>query len=325
MLGFALYVATWFYQDSRNIQYDFLRFQGWIYPDTWVPYLDTPLKRFWYQFSNQEWRHAFFALPLAKVQSNAAAYFAELPSLFSAPGLALAAVGVVGTVARRPQVGLALLLVFATQIAFWLSYDISDLAKHLLPSYLIMSLWIGLGVAAILDLVSLAWRRLNLESNGRPRGALGGGLATLVVVLALGWLALLPNGSTAWAIALGQEPVDYQTTLSYHVPRNLAESETVARQTVSALPRNAVIFTEWREHFTLGYVAEFQLDRHDILMPRTTHFAREELIRVYTAQGRTIVYQTAGQRGLPPAGGQPGLPGARPPGPANPPTGARGD
>ena len=112
--------------------------------------------------------------------------------------------------------------------------------------------------------------------------------------------------------------VDYQTEPSYHVPPSLTESETTARQTVSSLPANAVIFTEGREHFTLGYVAEFQLGRHDTLMPRTTHFARAEAIQTYAAQGRDIVSSGAGPRGAPPTGGPNGAAFARPTTPGKP-------
>ncbi len=65
------------------------------------------------------------------------------------------------------------------------------------------------------------------------------------------------------------------------------------------------------------------MGRHDVLMPRITYFARDELVGTHTARGRTIVYAT-GRRELPPAGGQAGAPGARQPLPGDLQSGATG-
>jgi hypothetical protein len=107
-------------------------------------------------------------------------------------------------------------------------------------------------------------------------------LLDLPVLLLLATLVLLPNARTQIPVALGQQPVDYRA-IQWHVPANLDEAEAYARLALSRLPPNAVVFAQWKQHFTLAYVAEFEAGRRDLLFTRIDHFAREEAVRRYAA------------------------------------------
>ena len=295
LAGVAIYLAAWAFQDARNVSFDFLHTLGWITPSTWIPSMRTPLDRFLFQATNQEWRHAFFSLPPSRVDSNVAGYFASLPVTITLAGVALAAVGATGALLRRPPLGMALLLTFLAHLAFWMSYDIGDLPKHLLPSYLIVTLWLGLGVGEVLNLSSSAFGRLG--SGVATRAVVEPAVGALVVGL-LAWRTLLPGAEAYWPAGLGRFPVDYEA-IQWHVPANLDQAQAYAEGTVARLPRDAVVFATWKEMFTLEYVAEFQEGRHDVLVTREDHYANVSAVRAY-AEVAEVFFVNSPARWLPP-------------------------
>ncbi len=293
--GFAVFLATWAFQDSRNVPFDFMHTLGWIAPDTWIPSMRTPLDRFLFQATNQEWRHAFFALPLAQIEANVAGYFGNLPITFTLVGVELAAVGVVSALLRRPALGMALLLTFLAQMAFWMSYEIADLPKHLLPSYLLVALWVGLGAGEVVRLAVGTVEKLSERIAGR---AVAGAAVGVVVAAALAWGSLVPLAEAYGPDATGQAPVDYEA-IQDHVPASLGEAQAYAEGTVARLPRNAVVFAAWKQVFTLEYVAEFQEGRPDILVTREDSYANVSAVLAYSV-GRPDFFVDPPARWLPP-------------------------
>jgi hypothetical protein len=278
VLGLVVYLATWFFQDSRNVPHDFMRILGWIAPNTWIPSLDTPLKRFWFEASNQEWRPSFFAMPLRGVGGNVLAYLRELVTFFTIPGLALVGLGVVDMLRRRPRLAFALGLWFATHLGFWFTFSIGDLPRHLLPGYMLIATWCGIGVSVLLRFLNSLpgdfWHR---QRQAALQVALIGSLA---------WLVLLPGARVAWLVTRGDRLVD--RTMDQYAPMIPDEPEKYARRAVSGLPANSVVFTNWKHHFTLVYAAAFQDGRKDILFTRIDHYARDAAMRSYASLQRSL-------------------------------------
>jgi hypothetical protein len=281
VLGVVVYVATWFFQDSRNVPHDFMRILGWIAPNTWIPSLDTPLKRFWFEASNQQWRPAFFALPVRSVGGNVLRYLLELVTLFSIPGLVLVGLGGVDMLMRRPRLALALGLWFGAHLGFWLTFGIADLQRHLLPGYMLLATWCGVGVSVLVRFLTSHpvdfWNRTRQRFSPVVRLALIGSLA---------WLVLLPGARNAWLVMRGDCLID--RAMYGHAPMILDEPETYARQAVSDLPVNSVVFTNWRHHFTLVYAALFQDGRKDILFTLLDHYARSTAMGSYASLHRSL-------------------------------------
>jgi hypothetical protein len=75
-------------------------------------------------------------------------------------GLALAAVGLVWAVWKRPRLGVASLLAWAGYVFYALNYQVPDLAVFLLPAVLVLCLWLGIGALALVRMVDVAGVRV---------------------------------------------------------------------------------------------------------------------------------------------------------------------
>jgi hypothetical protein len=94
-----------------------------------------------------------------------ASFYAELFwQQFGPVGLALAVVGLVG-LARRPKALVLTAVAFVTYAAFALVYRVPDVEVFFIPAFLLVAVWIAVGLDYAADLLrlrsdSLAWRRL---------------------------------------------------------------------------------------------------------------------------------------------------------------------
>jgi hypothetical protein len=244
--------------------------------------MDTRLERFWFQVTNREWQGAFFALNRWAVATNVIAYVRAVPELFTLAGAALIAVGAVACFARRRALGLALLLTFGAQLAFWLTFEIGDLSKHLLPSYLILAIWLGIGAAEVLGLAVAVGARM--AASRASAGGVAGPALAVVSAISLASIVLLPGARGVWLVLLGARPVDY-TTIERHIPTDLQEPGAYARSALRNAAPNSTVFAPWRQMFTLAYVARYELGRQDVLVTRPDHFDRLAALRTYASRG----------------------------------------
>ncbi len=104
---------------------------------------------FWWMVRGEMFSSRFFGVPTTQWPGEIALYAFRLWSNFLGMGCFLGAVGLANDFSRRPAVHLSLLLMFGAHLAFFLPYAVSDKQVMLVPSYLVWSLWISLGVAAV--------------------------------------------------------------------------------------------------------------------------------------------------------------------------------
>jgi hypothetical protein len=70
---------------------------------------------------------------------------------FGLAGAALALIGVIGLAMRNSRAALITLVAFAAYTLYGVVYVVPDISVFLIPAYLIMAVWIGVGVAFCLD------------------------------------------------------------------------------------------------------------------------------------------------------------------------------
>ncbi len=70
---------------------------------------------------------------------------------FGPAGAALALVGAIGLATRNLRAALITLVTFAAYVLYGVVYLVPDVAVFLIPAYLIMAVWIGVGVAFLVD------------------------------------------------------------------------------------------------------------------------------------------------------------------------------
>jgi hypothetical protein len=100
-----------------------------------------------------------------------------LREAFGWPGLALSAVGLLWLTFKKWRVALVTLVTFVAYVWYALCYYVPDVSVFLLPAHLLLAVWLGMGMAAI----------LSLDFRGLPRPRKSGALISLCALLPL-WL-----------------------------------------------------------------------------------------------------------------------------------------
>jgi len=73
---------------------------------------------------------------------------------FSPVGAALAAIGLIGLAVRHRWAALVTFAVFAAYVLYGLVYLVPDVSVFLLPAFLILAIWIGVGVATLISFIA---------------------------------------------------------------------------------------------------------------------------------------------------------------------------
>jgi len=161
---------------------------------------------------------------------------------FGWAGIGLAVVGLAWLVVRRPALALVTLLAFLTYCLYGLVYLVPDISVFLLPTHLLLALWMGLGGGAL-----VRWA-------GRRRGEIS--------ALLLALLALLPL-SRIW-INLGL--VDQSRRM---------EAERWGRYVLSLpLVQDAAVLADGEKFAPLYYLQQVEGLRPDLDL--AVHFTEEE-------------------------------------------------
>ncbi|NLE76835.1 MAG: DUF2723 domain-containing protein, partial [Chloroflexi bacterium] len=134
---------------------------------------------FWAWVTASSYTVFFGENPLAR-SYDAAFYWSLFKEQFSVVGLALAGLGLVNLLLRRPKEWLLVAVALAIQLAFALRYRVGDVEVFFLPAFLLMALLVGAGVSAGPDLGQA------LRERGFGRGAIAVG--RVLALAALGWL-----------------------------------------------------------------------------------------------------------------------------------------
>ena len=133
---------------------------------------------FWWLVSAESYRSLAFGLPTPylayRLQTLAGLLLAQVNWL----GLALALFGIVIAWVRAPRLLLLTLWMAVTSIIFAAGYNTFDWFVNLLPAVLAMTIWLGLGMASLLERVG--------EGAPRVAAVMSASLLLLVIVQAVG-------------------------------------------------------------------------------------------------------------------------------------------
>jgi hypothetical protein len=101
---------------------------------------------------------------------------------FGPAGALLAVAGLIGLVIRQRRAALVTFVALATYVFYGLVYFVPDISVFIIPAYLIMAIWIGAGVAFLLDL--FARQASAASSSTHPAPAQAWRLSLYAVALA---------------------------------------------------------------------------------------------------------------------------------------------
>ena len=132
-------------------QYGFL----WIRSHQGVAYSEMPanptVRDFTWFITGGIFKGRMFALGLAEVLSERVPlYVGSLSNQFSRVGLALGLLGLYGMMVERRKHAVVLVVAFVSSLAFSLSYGIDYIYPFFVPSYILLGILAGYGLAALL-------------------------------------------------------------------------------------------------------------------------------------------------------------------------------
>ena len=97
--------------------------------------------------------HVWLFTSIETAGRNLNRFISDLPSEFIWPGLLLALIGLYSILNIATPVGIFMVVCFLSTVLYSINYDIHDLDSYFLLAYIVIGIWISVGVRSILSLV----------------------------------------------------------------------------------------------------------------------------------------------------------------------------
>jgi hypothetical protein len=250
---------------------------------------DAPWERWGFLYSARQFRPFMFAGPLTQARENFAIYQEHLNTTFAPLAVGLMGLGVLALIARRWREGVLLTLTWLTMLIFVLNYDIWDIQVFYIPTYVLLSLSMSVGAAAILDGVAWALGRITIVKPWAAGGALMTGALILVSVL---W-PMTPAGREAWQ-AGRITFLDGTDFAEYPYPvRDPAYPYQAVALFVARLEDDAIVFTNWDMLYAYYFVAHVEQGRTGLAFHETYP---QDGVRLITASTMAYIDANLGKR-----------------------------
>lgn len=271
-LGGAIFLSAFFLFDANNPPSSFI--QVALYPSRSIwglqdSDLASPIGRLWLTVSGRQWQDAMFPGG-DDFFSGALAYYAErlLNYEFTPLMLLCALLGLEVMVRTVPNLGVFVLVAFATMLYPILNYEPPDKYIFFLPTYLFVALAIGAGASFVLNLV-----------HGRParRKSLWRLVLYVLEVVLLALMVIKPFGASRRQ-ALQAGIADFVTENYAYPVYHLEEPRRTATWKLANLPDDAVLIMEWRALYTMYYLAHVEGERPDITIKEASPHGGEGMV-----------------------------------------------
>lgn len=190
-----------------------------------------------------------FGYALTEVPGQIAHYMQELWQAFFIVGIGPGIYGAWLLLKRDWRFGVTLLLMFATNVIFYINYNVVDKATMFLPTYLVWALWLGIGYQALLTWLidESVERRAYRSRRRRHRPA------------APKWQAPALVGLILFAVVLA---------FAWNLPRVSRAGDTSVRELGESILRHAepdaVIFGWWDSIPVVEYLQLVEGERLDV-------------------------------------------------------------
>ncbi|MDR3574732.1 MAG: DUF2723 domain-containing protein [Anaerolineaceae bacterium] len=117
---------------------------NWGNPQSWQGFL--------WELTGNPYQRLLFHLPLSQFMGRMSAWTNLLLDQFGIPGLLFGLIGVVQSTELNKITRVILAWIFAVYTVFSIGYNTADSVVYLLPSFIVFSVWIGLGILLVLRL-----------------------------------------------------------------------------------------------------------------------------------------------------------------------------
>ena len=211
--------------------------------------LDSPIERLAFLYFPPQFKGQFFSVSSNEVKARMTDFVTE-----ASRSLWLALLGFASLLfPRKDSTGrwreaILLILAFLAFLTFALTYNVFDFYVYYIPVFLVLAIFVGLGVNAMVEAFALI--------PGLPRFVpavlssliLIAGFTSSIDDIALHWKERIPPGLEDWELYF----------FEYPDTRRLE-----AEQIVSRIEDNAILFTDWDHAYDFYYVAHILQGRTD--------------------------------------------------------------
>lgn len=284
LTGLLLMAAAFAYVDLHDSQASILNtayrpsISRW---DMQISDLDSLPERFAFLVFARQWRVAMFTDPGEQMPEALGRLILSLFRDFSPLVIVLMIAGLVFVFRRQARLGWFFLAAILVHLVYTLNYEIGDIYVFYISLYVYLSILAAEGVTVLLRYAVL----LRAAAHSSPTAQLRSGLVPAAVVLLL-LLAVLPfAGSRIRFLQVGQARWDFMNLESN---ARLANWQASIRDSVEALPENAIVLTDWYNLYGYVYEAHVEQGRPDLLFieayPFSTKPGMAESLLVFLAQ-----------------------------------------
>jgi hypothetical protein len=244
ILGILIFLSSFFLLDFLNSPAGY--YNTVVYPSlsTWgmtSADFDSPLERLAFLYFPPQFSGQFFAVSSAEVTTRLIDFATE-----ASWSLALAFLGFIFLLVPRKDTpsrwreALLLILAYATFLTFAATYNVDDFFVFYIPAILTLVVLVGLGIHAILEIVSRIPKLPRMVST-----ALG------IVILIAGFYPSIGDVASAWQGRIPPWTEDWESHLYQYPDERRLEAEEI----VNSLVDNAILFTDWDYAYDFYYVA----------------------------------------------------------------------
>jgi hypothetical protein len=289
-IGIGLYFLAFIALDLNNPPSSFI--QVMLYPSRSLwglqsSDLDNVFQRWWLTASGVQWQDVMFPED-ASLSGTLAFYVSRLLgaefslwmlvlAMFGLGALSPAAGNEPDSAAEMPvslprlvltapsgaRLGAFMLVTYVVMLVFVLNYHPGDRHLFYLPTYLFVALALGRGIGRVLE-----WTH-NLSAK---RGGWTRGLYPLAVVVCV-VVVVSPHAGSRWEALQSGVGTFVDDADTYPYPRdNLEEPRQVGLLRLYTLPEDAFVVMNWRELYTLYYLAHVEGLRPNIIIKEATPY-----------------------------------------------------
>ena len=243
-VGIVIFLASFLFLDFLNSPAGY--YNTAIYPSLSVwgmtrADFDSPFERLAFLYFPPQFKGQFFSVSPDEVKTRLTDFVEE-----SSRNLWLALLGFASLLIPRRDLfarwreSILLTVSLITFLSFALTYNVYDFYVYFIPAILILSIFVGIGVSAIIEVVGWIPKLPCVAPVVLSILILIVGFYPSIVDIALYWKEHIPPGLEDW------ESFFYE----YPDARKLE-----AEEIVSSLKDNAILFTDWDQAYGFYYVA----------------------------------------------------------------------
>lgn len=257
-IGALIFLASFLLLDRLNSPAGY--YNTVVYPSlsTWDMTLadfDSPFERLAFLYIPPQFKGEFFNVPFHESISRIQAFAKE-----ASWSLWLALPGFISlfiprrTHPSRWHEAVLLMLACSAYLVFAATYHVDDYYVYFIPAMVILVIFIGLGVNAIVESAA------SVPGLPKPiQGALG------IAILVLGFYPSIAGAASHWSERMPPGLEDWEKLFYEYPDARRFEMEKI----VNSLEDHAIVFTDWDQAYGFYYVAHVQQGRRGISFHET--------------------------------------------------------